>query len=179
MVGMVLQYMRGDATGVETYIELCSLVYEYKQCKEFFARSKLTIDAIRCKHADFYNLPADTRYNASAISLDQKIELLKELTTDDFVQSQQTISLILNSEGTGTQCINQNAPVTSAISRLDDWAGGRDRHLRRCDFQIERLPSHSGGVFNRAVTCDKWENSKPISSIDTGHASIEHWTKTD
>jgi hypothetical protein len=29
------------------------------------------------------------------------------------------------------------------------------------------------------VTRDKWENGKPISSFDTGHASIEHGAKTD
>ncbi len=29
------------------------------------------------------------------------------------------------------------------------------------------------------ATCDKWENGKSISSIDTGHASIEHGAKTD
>ncbi len=35
------------------------------------------------------------------------------------------------------------------ISRLGRWAGGGDRHLLRCDYQIEHQPSHSGGVFER------------------------------
>jgi hypothetical protein len=88
---------------VETYIELGSLVYKYKHCKGMSARSKLTMDAIRSKNADFYTLPDDTRYNSSANSSNQKIKLLEEVTIDDSEQSQQTISLILNLEGTGTQ----------------------------------------------------------------------------
>jgi hypothetical protein len=60
MIDMVQQYMRGDETRMETHIELGSLVYEYKQCKGIFAQSKLTMDAIPSKHADFYKLPDDT-----------------------------------------------------------------------------------------------------------------------
>jgi hypothetical protein len=45
------------------------------------------------KHADFYDLPDDTRYNASANSSNQKIKLLEEVTIDDPEQSQQTIHL--------------------------------------------------------------------------------------
>jgi hypothetical protein len=61
MIDMVQQYMRGDATRMETYIELGSLVFEYKHCKGMFARSKLTMEAIQSKHADFYDFPYDTR----------------------------------------------------------------------------------------------------------------------
>ncbi len=49
--------------------------------------------------------------------------------------------------------------------------------MQRCDIQIEHKPSHFGGCLT--ATCDKWENGNSISSIDTGHASIEHGTKTD
>jgi hypothetical protein len=48
--------MRGDATRMETYIDLGAVVYEFKQCKGIFARSKSTMEAIRSMHADFYNL---------------------------------------------------------------------------------------------------------------------------
>ncbi len=55
---------------METYIDLGAVVYEFKhcQCKGIFARSKLTMEAIRSMHADFYDLPDDTRHNASANS---------------------------------------------------------------------------------------------------------------
>jgi hypothetical protein len=35
---------------METYIELGSLVYDYKPCDRIFAQSKLTMDAIQSKH---------------------------------------------------------------------------------------------------------------------------------
>ncbi len=43
---MVQKYMGGDAIRMERYMELGSLVYEYKHCKRIFARSKLTMDAV-------------------------------------------------------------------------------------------------------------------------------------
>jgi hypothetical protein len=52
-----------------TYIELGALVYEHKHCKGIFAWSMLTLDAIRSMHADYYDLPDDTRIdNISAKS---------------------------------------------------------------------------------------------------------------
>ena len=102
MIDMVQNYMRGDATRMETYIELSAMVYEYKHCKGIFARNKLTMDAIRSMHADFYDLPDAIRYNASANS-QKKIKSLEEkFTIDDSEQSLQTISPILSSEGTDT-----------------------------------------------------------------------------
>ncbi len=64
MIDMVQKYMRGDATQMETYIDLGAVVYEYEHCKGIFARSKSIMKAIRSMHADFYDLPDDTRYNA-------------------------------------------------------------------------------------------------------------------
>jgi hypothetical protein len=109
---------------METYIELGSMAHEYKHCTRFFARSKLTINAIRYMHADFYDLPDDTRYSASADSPNQKFKLLEEVTFDDSEQSQQTISLILILEGTDTQCINQTALLTSDKKESPDWVTG-------------------------------------------------------
>jgi hypothetical protein len=68
MIVMVQKFMSEDATRMETYIELSAMDYEYKHCKGIFARSKLTMVAIRSMHADFYDLPDDTRHNASANS---------------------------------------------------------------------------------------------------------------
>ncbi len=52
------------------------------------------MEAIRSMHADFYNLPDDTRYNASSNS-SNKIKILEEkVTFDDCDQSLQTISPI-------------------------------------------------------------------------------------
>ncbi len=55
-------------------------------------------------------------------------------------------------------------------ARLGDWARGGDCHLRRCDYQIEHQPFHSGCSTG---TCDKWENGKSMSTIDTASAIIE------
>jgi hypothetical protein len=57
----VQKYMGGDATRMETYIKLGALVYEHTSCKGNFARSKPTLDAIRSMHADFNELPDETR----------------------------------------------------------------------------------------------------------------------
>ncbi len=37
----------------------------------------------------------------------------------------------------------------------------------------------AGGGLCLIATSDKWDNGESISSIDTGHASIEHGAKTD
>ncbi len=65
----------------------------------------------------------------------------QEVTIDDSEQLLQTISPILSSEGTDTQCINQKAHLISELNQLSpDWVaaleGGSpgDRHLRICDF---------------------------------------------
>jgi hypothetical protein len=54
MIDIVQQYMRGDASQMETYIELGELVCQHQHCKGFFMPSKLTLEAIRSTHADFY-----------------------------------------------------------------------------------------------------------------------------
>jgi hypothetical protein len=91
MIDMVQKYMRGDAIRMETCIDLGAVVYEFKHCKGSFARSKLTMDAIRSMHADFYDLPDDVRYNASANS-SKKVKILEEEVTED--QSEQSLQTI-------------------------------------------------------------------------------------
>ncbi len=68
MIEMVQKYVRGDALRMETYIDLGAVVYEFEHRKGIFARSKLTMEAIRSMHADSYDLPDNTRYNTSADS---------------------------------------------------------------------------------------------------------------
>ncbi len=109
MTEMVQKYMTGDATRTEMYIDLGAIVYEFKHCKGIFARSKLTMEAIRSMHSDFYDLPDSTRYNTSADSSNKSKILVEEVTINDCEQSLQTISPILSSEGADTQCINQKA----------------------------------------------------------------------
>ncbi len=59
---------------------------------------------------------------------------LEKLTINDSEQSQQTISTILNLEGTGTQCINQKAPLTSDKEVLfPDWATGLEGETVTCE----------------------------------------------
>jgi hypothetical protein len=105
-------------------------------------------------HADFYDLPYNTRYKTSADSANKSKILEKEVAINDCEQSLQIISLILSSEGTDTQCINQKAhlmPEQNQLSLLGRWVGGGDSQLRRCDYQIEHQPSHSGGLFEREM----------------------------
>jgi hypothetical protein len=45
------------------------------------------MEAILSMHADFYNVPDDTRYNASANSLNKIKILEEEVTIDDCEQS--------------------------------------------------------------------------------------------
>jgi hypothetical protein len=87
MIDMVQKYMRGDATRMKMYIELGAVVYKYKHCKGILARGKLTMDAIRPLHADFYDLPENTRYSASANSPRKMKSLEEEVTIDDSEQS--------------------------------------------------------------------------------------------
>ncbi len=53
MIEMIYKYMRGDATRMDTYIDLGAVVYEFKHCKGIFARRKLTMETIQSMHADF------------------------------------------------------------------------------------------------------------------------------
>jgi hypothetical protein len=76
------------------------------------------MDTIQSMHADFYDLPDDTRYSTTAKSPKQIKSLQEEVTTDDSEQSLQTISPILSQEGTGTRCINQNAQLMSETNQL-------------------------------------------------------------
>ena len=86
MIDMIQKYMRGDATRIETYIDLGAVVYEFKHCKGIFARSKLTMEAIRSMHADFYDLPDKPRYNTSADSSNKNKILEEEVTINDCEQ---------------------------------------------------------------------------------------------
>jgi hypothetical protein len=157
MIEMVQKYMRGDATQMKTYIHLGAVVCEFKHCKEIFARSKLTMEAIRSMHADFYDLPDSTRYNTSADSSNKGKILEEEIAINDCEQSLRTIIAdhLTNFElrGDGYPVHQPESPphvwAESIISRLGRWAGGGECQLRGCDYQIEQQPSHSGGVFER------------------------------
>jgi hypothetical protein len=78
MIDVVQNYIRGDATRMETYIELGALVYEHKHCKGIFARSKLNLGAIRSMHADYYDLTDETCIDTSSNSSNQKIKALEK-----------------------------------------------------------------------------------------------------
>ncbi len=138
------------------------------------------MDAIRSMHADFYDLPDDIRYRASANSPNQKVKLLEEVTLDDSEQSQQTISPILILEETGTQYINQKALLTSEKKESPDWVTGLEGEAVICEDVTLRF-STSLLILEGCLTSTwyKWENDKTIKSIDNGHASIEHGAKTD
>ncbi len=86
MINMGQKYMRGDATRMDTYINLDAVVNELKHCKGNFARSKLTMEAIWSMHVDFYDFPDDTRHNTSANSSNNIKILKQEVTIDDSKQ---------------------------------------------------------------------------------------------
>ena len=96
MIEMVQKYMRGDATRMETYIDLGAVVHEIKHRKGIFARRDLSLAAIRAMHADFYDLPDDTR-DATYADPSSKGEILgDEVIINDCEQPLQTISPILS-----------------------------------------------------------------------------------
>ncbi len=64
-------------------------------------------------HADFYDLPDDTRYAAYADSSKKSKIVVEEVTINDCEQSLQNISPIFSSEGTEIPCINQKAHLMS------------------------------------------------------------------
>ncbi len=51
---------------MKMYIELGALVWEHIHCEGIFARSKLTLDAIRPMHAAFYDMLDDSRLDTPA-----------------------------------------------------------------------------------------------------------------
>jgi hypothetical protein len=61
-------------------------------------------------------------------------------------------------------------PLRNRRHRLSK--SGRTQH-------VHRRPVGPTAIVCLTATCDKWENGKSISSIDTGHASIEHGAKTN
>ncbi len=83
---MVQKYMRGYATRMETYINLGAVEYEFKHYKGRFASSKLTMEAIRSMHADYYDLPDNSRYNTSTDSSNRNKILEEEVTINDCEQ---------------------------------------------------------------------------------------------
>ena len=181
MIDMVQKYMRGDATRMETYINIGAVVYEFKHCKGIFARSKLTMEAIRSMHADFYDLPDKSRYNTSADSSNKNKILEEEVTINDCEQSLQTISPILSSEGTDTQCINQKAHLMSEQKQLSpDWVAGLEGNTVNCKDVTIRLSTSLPileGCLN--VTCVQCENGKSISPIDSAQPTMAHDADTD
>ncbi len=162
MIDKVQKYTRGDATRMETYIDLGAVVYEFKHCKGIFARSKLTMEAMQSMHADFYDLPDNTCYNTSGDSLNKIKILEEEVTINDCEQSLQTISPILSSEGTDTQCINQKAHLMSEQKQLSpDWAAGLEEETVICEDVTIKLSTSLPileGCLN--VTCVQFENGK-------------------
>ena len=94
----------------------------------------------------------------------------------------QTISPILSSEGTDTQCINQKAHLISEQNQLSpDWVAGLEGGTVICEDVTIRLSTSLPvleGCLN--VTCFQCENGKPISPIDSAQPpTMAHDADTD
>jgi hypothetical protein len=125
MIEMVRKYMRGDATRMETYIDLGAVVHEFKHRKGIFARRDLSMTAILAMHADFYDLPDETRDATYADSSSKGKIQEEEVTINACEQSLQTISPIFSSEGTEIPCITQKAHLMFEQKQLSpDWVAG-------------------------------------------------------
>jgi hypothetical protein len=139
------------------------------------------MEAIRSMHADFYNLPDDTSYHASADSSNKSKILEEEATTDDCEQSLQTISPILSLEGTDTQFINQKGHLMSKQNQISpDWVAGLEGGTVICEDVTIRLSTSLPileGCLN--VTCVQCENGKSISQIDRAQPTMAHDADTD
>jgi hypothetical protein len=66
---IVQTYIRGDATRMETYIELGALAYKHRSCRGIFTQQLLTPQC-------YSGLPDDTRIDSSPNTSNQKIQLL-------------------------------------------------------------------------------------------------------
>ncbi len=141
------------------------------------------MEAIRSMHTDLYDLPDNTRYNTSADSSNKSKILEEEVTTNDCEQSLQTISPILSSEGTDTQCINQKAHLMSMSEQNQvspDWVAGLEGETVDCEDVTIRLSTSLPileGCLN--VTCVQCENGKSISLIDSAQPTMAHDADTD
>ncbi len=139
------------------------------------------MEAIRSMHADFYDLPDNTRFNTSADSSNKSKILEQEVTINHCKQSLQTITQILSSEGTDTQCINQKAHLMSEQNQLSqDWVAGLQGETVICEDVTVRLSTSLPileGCLN--VTCVQCENGKSISPIDSAQPTMAHDADTD
>ncbi len=118
----------------------------------------------------------DTIYNTSA-DYSNKIKIREEeVTIDDCEQSLQTISPILSSEGTDTQCINHKAHLMSEQKQLSpDWVAGLEGGTVICEDVTIRLSTNlpiPEGCLN--VTCVQCGNGKSISPIDSAQPTMAH-----
>ncbi len=85
-----------------------------------------------------------------------------------------TISPILSSEGTDTQCINQKAHLMSEQKQISpDWVAGLEGETVNCEDVTIRLSISLPileGCLN--VTCVQCENGKSISQIDSAQPTM-------
>ncbi len=181
MIEMVRKYMRGDATRMETYIDLGAVVYEFKHRKGIFARRDLSMTDIQAMHTDYYDLPDQTRDVLPADQSNKSKIMEEEVTLNSCKQSLQTISPILSSEGTEIPCITQKAHLMFEQKQLSpDWAAGLEGNTVNCEDVTIRLSTSLPileGCLN--VTCVQGENGKSISTIDSAQATKAHDADTD
>jgi hypothetical protein len=181
MIEMVRKYMRGDATRMETYIDLGAVVHEFKHRKGIFARRDLSMTAILAMHADFYDLPDETRDATYADSSSKGKIQEEEVTINACEQSLQTISPIFSSEGTEIPCITQKAHLMFEQKQLSpDWVAGLEGNTVNCEDVTIRLSTSLPileGCLN--VTCVQCENGKSISTIDSAQPTMAHDADTD
>ncbi len=112
------------------------------------------------------------RIDTSPNSSNQKIKALEKVKIDAFVPSQQTISLILNSEGTGFHCIDQKALLMSDKKELSpDWVTGLERGTVTCEdvttIKLSILLSEDTGDQKAPVMSDM-KQQLPESRLGLG-----------
>ncbi len=135
MIDIVQNYIRGDATRMESYIKPGALVYKHQSCKGFFTQQFLTPNAIQSMHADHFGLSDDTRIDSSPNALNQKIKLLEEkVTIHDSQKSLQPTPRSWIRRGRIPYASTRRP--NSCLSRINYLQTG-GRHLRGCDYQIK------------------------------------------
>jgi hypothetical protein len=117
-------------------------------------------------HADFYDLPDNTRDKTSADSSNTTEIMEEEVTINECEQSLQTISQILSSEGTDTQSINQKAHLMSEQNQVSpDWVAGLEGENVICEDVTIRLstslPILEGCLNVTCVQCENWQVYQP------------------
>ncbi len=169
MIDMVLQYMRGDETLMETYIKLSSLVTSTNIARQYLPEASWPLSwklfDLSMQISMTYLMMHVTLHRSSHWRRSQSMIL-----SDHSRPSR--LSWIWRGQVPTASTGRPHSRLTRKYYLQTGWLGWRgDCHLQRRDFQIEHQPSHSGGVFNRDM---RWMGQWQVYQL-YWYWPCEHW----